>query len=53
MKKLLHSTAEVFPVNGVNYTEKSTDQPLIPDRSSFEVKMYVDKFKRYQPSSVD
>jgi hypothetical protein len=53
MKKLLQSTINIYSVNIVKQTEKRTGVPLVPDRSYFDVQIYVDKLKIYQQSGID
>jgi hypothetical protein len=40
-------------VSNVRYTEIYTAEPLIPDPSSFEAKMFIAKLKRYKLSGND
>jgi hypothetical protein len=53
MKELLQATRNVYSAYVVKQTEKRTGEPPVPDRSSFEVQIYVDTLKRYQLSGVD
>jgi hypothetical protein len=52
-KNYLCQLLNVHGVNGVRQTEIHTAEPLVPEPSSSEVEIAVEKFKRYKSPSTD
>jgi hypothetical protein len=42
----------VYGVNDVRQTKVHTAEPLVPERSSFEVEVAIEKLKRYASPSI-
>jgi hypothetical protein len=43
----------ITAVNGVRQTEMHTAEPLVPEPSSFEVKIAIEKLNRYKSPGID
>ena len=43
----------VHGVNGIKHTDIHTAEPLVPDRSVFEVELAIEKIKRHKSLDID